>query len=78
MSKYLPMGEFKRLDPAKFNLDKYNSSRGSIEELDLEYPKELHELHNYYSLAPDKLEIKRKMSSYYQLKIADNSKLFNW
>ena len=40
-------------------------------EVDLEYPKELHELHNDYSLAPDKIEIKRKMLSSYQLKIAD-------
>ena len=40
-------------------------------ETDLEYPKELHELHNDYPLAPDKIEIKREMLSEYQLKIAD-------
>ena len=33
-----------------------------------EYPKELH---NYYPLAPDKIEIKREMQSEYQLKITD-------
>ena len=38
---------------------------------DLEYPKELHELHNDYPLAPDKIEIKRDMLSKYYLKIAD-------
>ena len=32
--------------------------------------KELHELHNDYPLAPDKIEIKRKMLSEYKL-IAD-------
>ena len=52
MSKSLPMGGFKWLDPAKFNLDKYdnNSLRDFILEVHLEYPKELHELHNDYQL----------------------------
>ena len=56
-----------------FDLNKYtsNSSRGFVLEVDLEYPKELWELHNDYPLAPDKLEIKREMLSEYQLKIAD-------
>ena len=29
-------------------------------EVDLEYPKELHKLHNDYSLPPNKLEMKKK------------------
>ena len=39
------MGRFKWLDPAKFNLDKYDndSSIDYVLELDLGYPKELHE-----------------------------------
>ena len=37
-------------------------------EVDLEYPKELWELHNNYPLAPDKIEIKREMLSDYELK----------
>ena len=36
---------------------KKNSSIGCILEVDLEYPAELHELHNDYPLAPEKLEI---------------------
>ena len=40
-------------------------------EVDLEYPKELHQLHNDYPLAPDKLEIKEEMLSNYQLHIGD-------
>ena len=36
--------------------------------------KELHELYNDHPLAPDKIEIKRRMLPEYQLKIAD---LFN-
>ena len=38
-------------------------------EVDLEYPKELHQLHNDYPLAPDKIEIKEEMLSNYQLHI---------
>ena len=47
MSKSLLTGEFKWLDPGKFNLDKYddNNSRGCYLEVCLE---ELHELHNDY------------------------------
>ena len=62
------------MDPAKFNLDKYDddSLRGCVLEVGLEYSKELHELHNDYPLAPDKLKIERKMLSDYQLKIADD------
>ena len=58
MSKPFPSGVFKWLDPAKFNLNKYgdDSLRGCVLEVDLEYPKELNELHNDCSLAPDKLE----------------------
>ena len=29
-------------------------------EIDFEYPKELHELHNNYALVTDKLEIERQ------------------
>ena len=59
-----------------FDLSKYNSnnSEGCVIEVDLEYPKELRELHNDYPLVPDKIEIKREMLWNYQLKIAD---LFN-
>ena len=37
----------------------------------LEYPKELHELSNNYTLCPDKSETQRKILSDDQLKIAD-------
>ena len=40
-------------------------------EVDLEHPKELHQLHNDYPFAPDKIEIKEEMLSNYQLQIAD-------
>ena len=54
-------------------MNKYtcNSSKGCAFEVNLEYSKELRELHNDRPLAPDKIEIKREMLSEYQLKIAD-------
>ena len=44
---------------------------GCVFEVDFEYPKELHEFHKDYSLAPDIIEVKREMLSEYQLRIAD-------
>ena len=72
MSKFLPTSGFKWIDPEMFDLNKYtsNSSKGCVLEVDSEYRKELRELHNDYTLAPDKIEIKREMLFDYQLKIA--------
>ena len=55
-------------------MDNYtsNNSKGLVLEFYLEYPKTLRELHNDYSLDPDKIEIKREMLPSYQLKIADS------
>ena len=60
MFKFLPTSGFKWLGPKEFDLNKYtnNSLKGCVHEVDLEYPKELRELHNDYPLAPDKIEIK--------------------
>ena len=52
------------------NKHTYNSAKGFILEVDLEYPTKIRDLHNTYSLAPDKIEIKRESLSDYQLKIA--------
>ena len=73
MSKFLSTSGFKQIDPKEFDLNKYisNSSKGCAVEVDLEYPKELRELHNDYSLALDKIEIKRELLFEYQQKIAD-------
>ena len=71
MSKFLSTSRFKWNDPKEFDLNKYssNSSKGCVLEVDLEYSKELCELHNDYPLAPDKIEIKREMLSNYLPKI---------
>ena len=73
MSNFLPTSRFKWIDPKEFDLNKYtsNSSKGYVLKVDLEYPKELRELHNDYLLAQDKKEIRRVMLLDYQLKIAD-------
>ena len=73
MSKFLPTSRLKRIDPKEFDLNKYatNTSKGCVLEVDLEHPKELRELGSDYPLALDKIEIKRKMLSDYQLKTAD-------
>ena len=73
MSKFLPISGFKWIGPKEFDLNKYisNSSKRCVLEVDLEYSKELGELHNHNPLGPDKIEIKREMLSEYQLKIVD-------
>ena len=73
MSKFLRKSGFKWIYPKEFNLSKYTSisSKGCVLEVELEYAKELRELHNDCPLAPDKIEIKREMLPDYQLKIAD-------
>ena len=74
MSKFLLISDFKWIDPKDFDLNKYtsSSSKRCVLLVDLEYPKELWELHNDYPLAPDKIEIKKEILSNYQLRIADN------
>ena len=80
MSMFLPTSGFKWIIPKEFDLNKYtsNSSKGCVLEIDLEYPKELRELHNDYSLALDKIGIKREVWSDYQLKIADLHNTQKW
>ena len=58
MSQYLPTGNFKWLtdkEIERLNLDTYqdDSDRGLILEVDLEYSKNLHGLHNNYPLPPE-------------------------
>ena len=52
MPKFLPTDGFKWIDHKKFDSNKCTSrsSKGSILEVDFEYPKELHQLHNDYRL----------------------------
>ena len=76
MSQYLPTGNFKWLSQKqieKTNLGKYieNNNKGLILEVDLEYPQELHNLHNDFPLGPEKIKVAKDMLSDYCKKIAD-------
>ena len=76
MSQYLPTGRFKwmtqkqidKIDLAKYKED---SDKGIILEVDLEYPKELHDLHNDYPLAAEKIKVTKDMLSDYCKNISD-------
>ena len=75
MSQYLPYSKFKWLnqkevDKFDVNLIGENSLDRCILEVELEYPDELHELHNDYPLAPGKLEINHDMLLKYCSNIA--------
>ena len=80
MSQYLPTGGFKWLTEKqinKINLAQYNEDRnkGLILEVDLEYPKELHDLHNDYPLAAEKVKVNDDMLSGYCKKIQNKFKI---
>ena len=70
MSQHLMTGGFKWLTDKeidKVDMAKYKdeSSTGLILEVDLEYPKELHNMHNCYPLSPEQLEVSSNMLSDY-------------
>ena len=70
MSQYLPTGGFKWLTEKqinKINLAHYNedSNKGLILEVDLEYPKELHDFHNDYPIGSEKVKVTDDMLSGY-------------
>ena len=76
MSQHLPTGNFKWMSEkeiSKIDLGKYRADgkKGLILEVDLEYPQELHDLHNDYPLAPEKMKVSTGMLSEYCKKIAD-------
>ena len=74
MSKYLPYEEFrcvKNIDGFDVMSVNEKSDTGYILEVDLEYPDVLHELHNDYPLAPEKISVSNDVLSTYCRKIAD-------
>ena len=75
MSQYLPTGNFKWMtdkEISKIDLGKYKADgkKGLILEVDLEYPQELHDIHNDYSVTPEKVKVSNNMLSAYCKKIA--------
>ena len=75
MSQFLPTDGFRWMTDKQINnigLAKYyeNSDKGLILEVDLEYPKELHNLHNDYPLAAERVCVNKDIMSDYCIKIA--------
>ena len=76
MSQYLPTGNFRwmtdkeinKIDSGKY---KTNGKKRLISEVDLEYPRELHDLHNDYPVAPEKAKVSKNMLSGYSQKTAE-------
>ena len=80
MSQYLPSGNFRWMTDKEINkidLGKYkaNGKKGLILEVDLEYPQELHNLHNDYPVTPEKIKVSSGMLSEYCKKIAEKYKI---
>ena len=76
MSQYLPYANFKWIKninkiEQKLMQIKKDSSTGYILEVDLEYPQELHDIHNDYPLAPEKINIPKEWLSDYSLETAN-------
>ena len=70
MSQYLPAGNFRWMtdkEISKIDLRNYkaDSKKGLIPEVDLEYCRELHDLHNDYPVAPEKSKVSKNMLSGY-------------
>ena len=64
-SQYLPTGNFRWMtdkEISKIDLEKYTTDgkKGLILEVDLEYPQELHDLHNDNPVAPEKAKVSCK------------------
>ena len=75
MSQYLPTGNFKWMSDREIkqiDLGKYKADgkKGLIFEVDLEYPQELHDMHNDYPMCPEKVKVTNDMLSGYCKNIA--------
>ncbi|XP_033726725.1 uncharacterized protein LOC117316295 [Pecten maximus] len=78
MSQPLPTHDFEWIDANDdFDVTKIadNSDKGYILEVDMEYPEDLHDLHNDYPLAPEKLTVTEAMLSPYATQLMEDLKL---
>ena len=74
MSQYLPYGDFKQVEVNDETVNRIfdkssNSSHGYFLQVDLDYPENLHDYHNDYSMAPEKRKIEDEMLSPFCSKI---------
>jgi hypothetical protein len=77
MSQGRPVDEFRRLEKKECkhlntNSVSDDSEEGFILEVDLDYPPELHDLHNEYPLAPEKMKVAENMLSSYAKKLLED------
>ena len=76
MSQYLPYANFKwvrninRIEQKLMRI-KNNSSTVYVLKVDVEYPQGLHDIHNDYPLAPEKINMPKEWLSDYSLEIAN-------
>ena len=76
MSQPLPTGGFQWVDDCDRLTETItehpaDSHEGYILEVDLEYPEELHNVHNAYPLAPERMVVKKEWMSEYQHELLD-------
>ena len=76
MSQSLPKSNFRWMtdkEISKTDLGKYKADgkKGLILEVDIEYPQELHDLHNDYPVCPEKVKVSNDMLSGYCKEIAN-------
>ena len=64
--------EISKIDLGKYKKD---GKKGLILEVDLEYPQELHDLHNNYPVGPKKVKVSNDMLSAYCKKVAEKYKI---
>ena len=74
MRQDLPISNFKwiknidKIEQKLMNI-KNNNSTGYVLEVDLEYSHKLHDIHNDYPLAPEKINVPKEWLSKYSLKL---------
>ena len=77
MIQLLPTEILDWVNPKEFNLDNYSNDSpiGCFLGVDLYYPDELHDLHNDYPLAGEKIEVKKEIFSNYQIQITEHNNI---
>ena len=73
MVQPLPYGGFRWVEPKHYT--NKEPGIGYIYEIDLEYPKELHDLHNHYPCAPESIKVSDEMLSPYCKSIKEHYKI---
>ena len=73
MVQPLPYGGFRWVEPKHYTIKE--PGIGYIYEVDLEYPEELHDLHNHYPCAPESMKVSDEMLSPYCKSIKEDYKI---